>query len=135
LEISQDRADTEGLGWRDRRRAGQELETARQAFDRASQLWVEHGDGIAGRFSERIEKHARQIEQLERHQQERHVYLEEHPDLIPRIGDLDRSISRVDELERHHRHERELQRIELGHSHDFGLGNGIDHGPDTGLGL
>lgn len=90
--------------------------TARQAFDRARDAWIEHGADIAGRFTERIDHLARQIDQLEQHQHERHAYLEQHPDLVQQIGDLGQAISRADELERHHRHERELRRLDLGHS-------------------
>jgi hypothetical protein len=115
------------------RRAGQELETTRQAFDRASTNWIEHGAEIAGRFTERIDYQSCHIDQMEQRQQERHAYLEQHPDLVQHIGHLDHAISRADELERHHRHERELQRLDLGHS--LGDDHELHHSPDTGLGL
>jgi len=64
----------------------QQLETARHAFEQARQTWIEHGAEIDGRLSERISYQARQIDQLEQHQQERRNFLEQHPELVDDIG-------------------------------------------------
>jgi conjugative relaxase-like TrwC/TraI family protein len=101
-------AGRDGLGFLERRRAAKHLETTKQQLALAEQRWREQVGPHATSIGRQIHGYERDVRQLEHVQAERDRQLENNPQLVRQIEQLDRAIARLHQIERHHHIERNL---------------------------
>ena len=110
------------LGFLERRRAAKHLETTKQHLALAEQRWKEHVGPHVQAIGQQVHRYERDVRQLEHTQAERDRQLAQNPQLVRQLDQLDRAITRLHQIERHHHIQRHLTM-----THDLER--------DTGLGL
>lgn len=100
-------------------------------FDQAHEAWRYWAEPHA-RFLETERAHLEaRVEKLSQAQEKHDDFIARHPDVLPRIRELDRDIKEREELERQRAWQRVFER-ERGHQVYRGLGHDHDLGADLG---